>query len=281
MTGPIVCGVDFSDDSKHALRWAHLVAERFSQPLMVVHAIEPLLAAAAELASGSDTLYTNLDAELRTFVAAALGPAARARIEIGTGKASGIIRGTALAASAGLIVAGTQGLGEAGRLWFGSTTTNLLRETTLPILAVAPGAAARSDGPLRVTHVIVGTDFGEASRAAFDAAAAFGQVFDAPVTALHAIPALPVPARWIPAAGEAMDVLLRDARARMATSVPDHWSSEVRSGNPARVLVEAATKREALIVVGVGGAALGQRPGTTAYRVLCEADAPVLAVPVR
>ena len=41
MTGPVVCGVDFSEDSRRALRWADLMARKLAQPLIVIHAVEP------------------------------------------------------------------------------------------------------------------------------------------------------------------------------------------------------------------------------------------------
>ena len=40
-SGPIVCGVDFSEASRHALRHASAFAARFSQPLIVVSVIDP------------------------------------------------------------------------------------------------------------------------------------------------------------------------------------------------------------------------------------------------
>lgn len=284
MTGPVICGVDFSDDSRRALRWAQFMAQRLEQPLVVVHAIEPLLVSAATLEYGPDVLRATLDAELDGFISRTLGRPANVRVELGTGEAAGIIRGTALASGASLVVVGTQGLGQVGRLWFGSTTTRVLRESAQPVLAIPPGAAARSDGDLRVAEIIVGTDFGRAARAAIETAQALSLVFDAPVTSLHAVPAVPAvpaPDRWTGALTQAVEMVLRDARAQLGTTVPAGWTSDVRTGNPARVLVEASAGRDALIVVGLGGTQPGQRPGTTAYRVLCDADSPVLAVPAR
>ena len=190
-----------------------------------------------------------------------------------------VLTGTALAANAGLIVLGTQGLGQAGRLWFGSTTTRVLREATRPIMAVPPGAAARSDTDPQINEIIVGTDFGESARAAFATADALGKLFAVPVLALHAVPEVAAPERWSHIVSQAVEDGLRDARAQMGATVPAHWTSDVRTGSAASVLVEAAAGRHALIIVGLGGTTPTHRPGTTAYRVLCDADAPVLAVP--
>jgi nucleotide-binding universal stress UspA family protein len=281
MTGPVVCGVDFSDDSKRALRWADFLAQRLGQPLVIVHAVETLLANAAHLEYGADALQTTLQPELDAFIAAALGDTSRSRTEIATGEPAGVLNGTALAAGAALIVVGTQGLGQAGRLWFGSTTTRLLREAATPVLAVPRGAAARSETELRIAEIIVGTDFGDAARAAILAAEDLGRLFDVPVTGLHAVPDLSAPAGWSALVAQVVEHARREARAKLEASVPAQWTNDVRSGDAAQVLVDAASGRDALIVVGLGGSSAGQRPGTTAYRVLRDADAPVLAVPPR
>jgi len=69
MTGPVVCGIDFSDHSRRALAWARLLADRLGQPLVVVHAVEPVLAEAARLTYGPDALKASIEPELRTFAA--------------------------------------------------------------------------------------------------------------------------------------------------------------------------------------------------------------------
>ena len=279
MTGPIVCGVDFSDDSRRALRWADLMARRLAQPLIVVHAVEPLLASAAQMQYGDDAVEATLLPELKQFVSQTIGDRSNARLQFGVGDPAEVIRGTALSADASVIVLGTQGLGQAGRLWFGSTTTRVLRETSKPILAVPPRAAARSDADPHFDEIIVGTDFGGAAKAAIAAAGELGKLFGVPVTVLHAVPEVAAPERWGHIVEKAVEDGLRDARAQMASTVPDHWTSDVRTGSAAGVLVEAATGRHALIVVGLSGSESNNRPGTTAYRVLLDADAPVLAVP--
>lgn len=280
MNGPVVCGVDFSEDSKRALRWADVMARRLAQPLVVVHAVEPLLADAARMQYGDDAVESTLTPELKQFISQAIGDQPHTRMQFGVGEPAGVIRGTALSLDAGMIVLGTQGLG-AGRLWFGSTTTRVLREATTPVLAVPPRAAARSDSDPRIDEIIVGTDFGGASKAAVEAADELGKIFGIPVTALHAVPEVAAPAPWGHMVAKTVEVGLKEARAQMGASIPPHWTSDVRTGSAATVLVEAAHGRHSLIVVGLIGATSEHRPGTTAYRVLWDADAPVLAVPER
>jgi len=255
------------------------VARRMAQPLIVVHAVEPLLASAAQLQYGSDAVETTLRPELDHFVTETLGTAAPRRLEIGAGDPASMLRGTALALDAGLIVVGTQGVGRAGRLWFGSTTTRVLRETTRTVMAVPPGAATWSEADPEISDIIVGTDFGDGAAAALGVADQLSKAFGAAVTGLHAVPEVAAPERWSEIVTQAVEGRLREARARMAETMPAQWASDVRTGNAAQVLVDAAAGRHALIVVGLSGHAPGHRPGTTAYRVLCDADAPVFAVP--
>lgn len=279
MNGPVVCAVDFSEDSRRALRWADFVARRLAQPLIVVHAVEELLASAARMQYGPDAIEATLLPELKQFVSETLGEQVQPRLQFGVGEPAGIIRGTALSANASMIVLGTQGLGQAGRLWFGSTTIRVLRETTRAVLAVPPRAAARADAEPRIDAIIVGTDFGGAAGAAIVMADELGKVFGVPITALHAVPEVAAPERWGHIVAQAVEDGLRDARAQMGAAVPSHWTGDVRSGSAAQVLVDAAAGRHALIVVGLSGGSSEHRPGTTAYRVLWDADAPVLAVP--
>jgi hypothetical protein len=230
---------------------------------------------------GDDAVEATLTPELNQFIGQAIGDQAKPRLQFGVGEPDGIIRGTALSLNASMIVLGTQGLGKAGRLWFGSTTTRVLRETTRPVLAVPARAAERSDNEPRVDEIIVGTDFGGAARAAVVVADELGKIFDVPITALHAVPEVAAPDRWGHIVAKTVEDGLKNARAQIGDSIPDHWTSDVRTGSAATVLVEAAHARHALIVVGLIGEGSGHRPGTTAYRVLWDADAPVLAVPER
>lgn len=257
------------------------MADHLQQPLIAVHAVDSLLAATAQLHYGADALATTVLPDLQAFVTETLGTDTQARTIVGVGEPAGMLSGTALAENACLLVVATQGMGHAGRLWFGSTTTRLLRESTQPVLAIPPGEAAAATHPLHIASIIVGTDFGVAARDAIDTASELSTVLGVPVTALHAVPVLAAPARWSAMVAEAIEVATRDARAQIESAVPSDWTRDVRSGDPAEVLVEAARGQHALIVVGLGGTSPGQRPGTTAYRVLSDADGPVLAVPAR
>jgi nucleotide-binding universal stress UspA family protein len=280
MNGPIVCGIDFSDHSRRALAWARLLSQRLDQPLIVVHAVEPVLAEAAKITYGPDALQASIEPELRAFVDQGAG--SEVAFQIGVGEPASVLNGAALAHQASMLVVGTQGLGRAAQVWFGSTTMRLLRETTIPVLGVPP----RASNTPELSSLVVGTDFSEASTAAVLAAVDLGARCAVPVTCLHIVPVVAAHTRWNDAVKNAEDSAIRQARRRMedataALPAGVQITADVRTGDAAEVLIGAATGMDAIIVVGLGGADIGQRPGTTAYRVVSGADAPVLGVPLR
>ena len=66
----ILCPVDFSDQSRQALRWAEALSRRTAGRLTVLSAVDPLLAEAARLRLGLDLAHTETEPALRQFVAA-------------------------------------------------------------------------------------------------------------------------------------------------------------------------------------------------------------------
>lgn len=279
MTGPVVCGIDFSDHSRRALAWARFWASSLRQPLIVVHAVEPVLAEAAKVTYGPTALQDAIEPELRTFLGR---DNAHASVHIGVGEPASVLSGAALANRASVLVVGTQGLGRAARMWFGSTTMHLLQETTVPLLAVPPRA---SDTPA-LSGLVVGTDFSQASQTAIATALEIGAGFDVPVTCLHVVRTVPAHTRWNELVQRGVDQAVQDGRrqlADMVAALPEGApvQTDVRTGDAADALIQAVEGSDQMIVVGLGGAHAGQRPGTTAYRVLSGADAPVLGVPPR
>ena len=279
MTGPVVCGVDFSDHSRRALAWARFFASSLKQPLIVVHAVEPVLAEAANVTYGRDALQEAIEPELREFLSQDTG---HVSVHIGIGEPASVLNGAALANRASVLVVGTQGLGRAARMWFGSTTMHLLQETTVPILAVPPRSA---DAPA-LSGVVAGTDFSHASQAAVAAALDIGAGFNVPVTCVHVVRTLAAHTRWNELVQSGVDQAVQDGRRQLAdltAALPAGTTiqTDVRTGDAADALIQAVEGSDQMIVVGLGGAHAGQRPGTTAYRVLSGADAPVLGVPAR
>jgi nucleotide-binding universal stress UspA family protein len=280
--GPVLCGVDFSDDSRHALRVAAALAARLERALVVVSAIEPLLVEAAALKYGPHRLLDSTQAELTALIAKDIGRPA-AEVAIFPGHPAETLLREADSRRAAMIVVGTRGLGRAKRLVFGSTTLRVFRSSDHPVLAVPPADETTAMTHARFNGVICGVDFSDASLTAAAAAMDLGRRLGAEVTLVHAVPSIAVPATWDALAITAPGDRAADAEARLqkiATGFGAKAPSTIaRVGDVAAVLTEeAAARAPALIVLGLGGRD-GHRPGTHAYRLLTESPAPVLAVP--
>jgi len=161
----IVSPVDFSEPSRHALRWAGALASRFHSRLTVVSVVEPLLAEAARIRLGQDLAKTETEPALREFVAATWPDGAGASqtvFRVSVGESAQAILAAAAAASADLVVMGTQGLGGLRKWLVGSTTERLLRQTQVPVLAVPPpprDGAETAPQPGTVSHIVAAIDF--------------------------------------------------------------------------------------------------------------------------
>ena len=135
----IVCGVDFSNASRAALRTAAALARANSGQLTVVFVDDPLLVAAAKAAHDSRGGPAPALAELKQFISESLDEESQLsglQAVISAGEPSGELLKAARRLQAGLIVLGTHGSGRGTRLLFGSTLTRVLHQAHLPVLVV-------------------------------------------------------------------------------------------------------------------------------------------------
>ena len=194
---------------------------------------------------------------------------------------------------ADLLVLGTQGHTGASRVFFGSTFARVLRETTLPLLAIGLGSRdARAGRPRwseparlarRRRRRLRGHD-GAYRREASQLAARWG----ARLELLHAVDEAHGMELWRRLVDEQQRQ--RVARAEKELGL---LADEVRGtspgvvvrttiGTPELVLADAGKEQgETLLVLGLRSqqGLIGPQPGSTAYRVLCLSEAPVLVLP--
>jgi nucleotide-binding universal stress UspA family protein len=292
--GSILSAVDFSEQSRDALRWAGAFAGKFHSRLTVMSVVEPLLADAARIRLGRDLATTETEPALRDFITATWPdgpPTPHVMVETPVGDAATAILETAAAQSADLIVAGTRGLGGIRKWMLGSTTERLLRRTHVPLLAV-PGDGAGSDRSsgnrtIEVRRILAATDFSDASLAAARHAAQLAQQFSADLVLAHAVEPLTVPEQWNSFLQDSAETRASDARDRLQSlteqlSLPRGCEALVSVGRAADVIGSLAeTHGTQLIVMGLtsAGGAFTPRPGSIAYRVLSTVTVPVLVVP--
>jgi nucleotide-binding universal stress UspA family protein len=137
----VLCPVDFSANSRSALRYAAVLARLSDADLVVLYVEDPLLAVARTTRPAARALIESAEPELRRFVMGALRgamPAPSSTLLTRAGKPAQEIVKAAARHGCDLIVMGYRGAGRASRLLFGSTTEGVMRITTVPVVAVPP-----------------------------------------------------------------------------------------------------------------------------------------------
>ena len=282
----ILAAVDFSEPSRVALTCAARLAKQCRAHLHVLHAEDPLLASAAR-SKGID-LTGETRAELGAFMQGAF-PAGEwtPSHHVVDGSPIEAICHIAERESADLIVVGARGMSGLETAVFGSTTEGVLRKADTSVLVVPPiWTPPRPDlndltgmGP-----VVVGLEATPASIAAARIGGEIAALLATKVEVLHVVPPIPVLARWSSHAELAQKARIEVARAEIASAA--HLAGiaptavQVEVGPVADRLAEAVAAgngRHPLLVLGRRTSSeRGGAPGSTAYRVLSLAAAPVL-----
>ena len=138
----ILCAVDFSEDSARALGYAASLARHAAGRLTVLHSVEampvgydPLEGVNFDVVGYEQARGNAARAELRTFVQSIAPEAVTATVVTRVRAYREILR-IALERQADLIVLGVHGRNAFDRLVFGSTTEQVVRRATCPVLAV-------------------------------------------------------------------------------------------------------------------------------------------------
>jgi nucleotide-binding universal stress UspA family protein len=265
----ILCPVDFSELSGHALRQAALLAACDHAKIIAAHAI--WFEAPAYFTEGqveelnrefSDSL-AEAERALAAFAGSALGDRA-AETRVVEGMPADAILKLAAEVHAGAIVMGTHGRTGYNRWMLGSVAERVLRDSPAPVVTV------RSEPERPIRHILCPVSDTDVSREALRVAAGLAGCFDATVTALHVSEphgAHPVPdlCAWIPA----------EERDRC------NIRELVRHGDAAAEIVQAASEDPYdLLVLGAPRRKFfeGLVLGTTTLRAVRHAPCPVLTV---
>jgi nucleotide-binding universal stress UspA family protein len=289
----ILCPVDFSDGSAGALRYAAAIASHFLTRLIVLTVEDPLLTEAADLGTGIRWNPKDCKQEMARFAARTLGPLspslAALEYDVAVGKPAPEILRVARERSCDLIVISTHGLTGIRKLFFGSTTERVLRETTRPVLITPPadpGQVSLDDAKQILRRIVVPVDLTPGSRHQAGVAAGLAQAAGVPLILVHVIE--PVKSRLaakLHLAGLEADrrAVAEDALQTIAASLPPSVQLEalLAYGDPAEELAKVAHDRGAgLVIMGLHGSPLlGPRMGSVTYRMLCLVNILVLALP--
>ena len=289
----ILCPVDFSEFSRHALDYAVAIARWYDARLIALHVVPTI---ATFMPPAGEGLYPPIvfspqdleqfDKELASFAAASGDTPIETQVL--QGNVVGHIVDAAAAIPADLLVLGTHGRSGFDRLMLGSVTEKLLRKAPCPVLTVPARAPDAAPIGTPFTRVLCAVDFSPVSLRALALAESLAAVAAAPLSLLHVLEPvsvfepvaagsgrLPVSADVHRAAQQRLETLV-GSDTRAFTDV----SEIVRAGKPYReILREASVQRTDLIVLGAHGGHIGLPAfGSTTNHVVREATCPVLTV---
>ena len=289
----LLCPVDFSDASRGAIHFAATIATHFGARLIVLAVEDPLLTEAVGLGTGVVWEPETTRQELEHFVTRALHARVAAHVnlqyEVLVGKPAQEILHAATRHRCDLIVMSTHGLTGMRKLFFGSTTERVLRETTVPVLVTPPadkGPETTDDIRRMVGRILVPVDLTPASLVQVRIARALSEALNVPLIATHVVEPVRSPLAsklHLPRIEMERRARAEDALNEMLATVPGqlHPEALVAFGDPAEEISKVARDRKAgLLVVGLHASPVtGPRMGSVTYRVLCLTHALVLALP--
>jgi nucleotide-binding universal stress UspA family protein len=289
----ILCPIDYSDASAGALRYAAAIAEHFVTRLIVLTVEDPLLITAMDLGTGVHWTSEASEGEVAKFVADTFAGDASAlamcECDAAVGKPPVEILRVARERSCDLIVMSSHGLTGARKLFFGSTTERVLRETTVPVLVtppVNPGPVHIEDARRLLGRIVVPVDLSPASLHQTQVARGLAEALNLPIVLVHVIE--PVKSRLLARLNlTGLDshrrAVAEESLGELMATIPRRLRPEglIVFGDPAEEAAKVVRDRQAgLIVIGLHGMPLsGPRMGSVTYRMLCLSPTLVFALP--
>jgi nucleotide-binding universal stress UspA family protein len=294
----ILCPIDFSNASKHAIDQAVVVSGYFKSRITALHVLAPLSVAAPGVAMGAPPEQDELDRVRRLTTGEFAGAIAQGiplHVLIDVGQPAGVILECASKLPADLIVMGTHGTSGFQHLVLGSVAEKVLRRARCPVLTVPPRSHAASRLPFK--RLLCAVDFSDASLAAVRWAVSLSQESGAALTLLHVLewpwdeppaPAMEdLPLEQGIALAEFRRYSEQSAKKRLESLMPEssrgggEITARLRSGKPyVQILDVAAHEQTDLIVVGLHG----RNPidlalfGSTTNQIVRQATCPVLTL---
>jgi nucleotide-binding universal stress UspA family protein len=279
----LLVGIDGSDDSRAALRWAAALAHRLELPLHALQAWQypptAILPVGGSTLPGTWRTDEEIETTLRGFIAEVLGdqPAVEVVPHAGHGPAAAALLQTANRHTEQLIV-GSRGLGGFKGLLLGSVSHQLAEFAPCPVSVVRrPADVPASE---RVTHLLVGTDGSDHAARAVGAAGELAARLEVPLTVTLVV----APRRVREDAASSLDASYEDLEATWAglrdEGVDLHFAVAV--GDARTILLEVAHDRGAdLLVVGSRGLGPVKKLmlGSVATALIAHSDVPTMIVP--
>jgi len=139
----IICPIDFSERSYHALEQAGDLAEHFKAELIAVHVVSPIpeievpmQQTTFDVAEYHEYLGVESEKVLEKAVKEKVPSGVDSRKVIAKGKPAEQIERISKEEKADLIVMSTQGHSAVGQILFGSVADHVLRHSMIPVLTI-------------------------------------------------------------------------------------------------------------------------------------------------
>jgi nucleotide-binding universal stress UspA family protein len=288
----VLCPVDFSEISQHALDHAAAIARWYEARLTLLYVFANLPTMDVPPLVLEDARRERLMNDLRRM--AAVVPrdvSVESRIQE-AGYVHEEIVAQLAATHADLLVLGTHGRSGFQRLFLGSVTEKVIRKATCPTLVVPPRAPDVPAGaPIQFRRILCAVDFAESSLDALAYAINMAAEADAQLTLLHVVEFPPVLLEEPPMPkldlARLRDAAAAEARRKLDELIPEQArtyctvETAVVEGRAYREILRHATERQAnLIVMGVHGrGALDVLVfGSTTHHVIRASACPVFIV---
>jgi nucleotide-binding universal stress UspA family protein len=289
----ILCPVDFSDASQHALDHAVMIAGWYRARITAFHVRHPILVPEPPVLfaeAGADSFSVeDLEARLHHWLAPvrAAGISCDVMVVDAPSPASRIVD-AAPRLGIDLIVMGTHGRGGFERLILGSVTERVVRRAECPVITVPPPGVTTSTLPFK--RILCAVDFSEPSIAAMRYALSLARESNSTLSLLHAIefPLETTPFETMSFDMSAYRAAVReDATRRLVQLLSDELPAPPRPavtivhGKAYEQIIATASALQAdLIVLGVHGRNTLDLMlfGSTTNQVIRHATCPVLTL---
>jgi nucleotide-binding universal stress UspA family protein len=288
----ILCPIDFSDTSHHALAHAAAMARWHDAQLTMLYVFPYLPAMDLPPLPLEDADRERILAKMRQ--SAAIVPR-EVRVDCQVQEAQlthEAIVSQVEATGADMLVMGTHGRSGFQRVFLGSVTEKVIRKVQCPTLVVPPRAHdIAPDAPVQFHRILCPTDFLASSLKAFEYAIGMAEESDAQLTLLHVVEMLAAMGQE-PFLADDQYARLRgatiaDARRRLSALIPEDprayctIDAVVVEGRAYKqILCHAKERQSDLIVMGVHGRGAIDLFlfGSTTHHILRASTCPVLVV---
>ncbi len=276
----LLCPLDLSSESDHALRYAVALAHTYKAKLYVCHCVESLVHV-----DEAEVLTRIYEDTIKNQTSEALTESIISEPVVVEGDPPSMINQVALERNVDLIVMRSRRRPVAAAL-LGSTAEAVCRTAPCPVLVIHQDERewVPEDVPeIRLKRVLIAHDFSNDAEIALKYGASLAQEYQAELHLVHVLPvAIATTVTRLPVSLEGD---YQRAVEQLRQSVPEEFSlwcnvkQAVLTGQPYREILNYAEENQIdLICLGVHGAGFSMRAlfGSNADRVLRQAPCPVL-----